>query len=174
MKNVKIIKLVIAHEDYCNYLRTFDNKVPFNYGKKILRPFVGVLFIVDNKEYFAPLSSPKAKHKLLKNNIDLIKIDNGKLGVINLNNMIPITSNNYKIFNLRKLPTKLEERQRVILLRNQLFWLNSNVLEITNKSKRLYQLYKTNHLPSRVKNRCCNFPVLEEKCDEYIKQAIIN
>ena len=162
-------KLVTIDEKYCNYLRTFDNKVPFNYGKKLLRPFVGVLFVVDGKEYFAPLSSPKPKHSNLKNVLDIVKIDNGKLGIINLNNMIPVTYNNYKVFNLRILPSQPVLRMRVDLLRNQLYWMISNADVIKNKSTRLYHLYIKGHLPRNVKDRCCDFPLLETKCDDYNK-----
>ena len=35
--------LVRINTDYCNYLRRFDNKVPYNFNEKELRPFVGVL-----------------------------------------------------------------------------------------------------------------------------------
>ena len=41
-------------------------------------------------KYFAPLSSPKEKHSRLKNTLDLLKIDGGKFGVINFNNMIRV------------------------------------------------------------------------------------
>ena len=51
--------LVRLDTDYCNYLRKFDEKVPYNYNKKELRPFIGVLFTIDSLMYFAPLSSPK-------------------------------------------------------------------------------------------------------------------
>lgn len=34
----------------------------------------GVLFLVENCEYFALLFSPKEKHKRMKNTLDLIKI----------------------------------------------------------------------------------------------------
>jgi len=54
--------LVKINSDYCDFLRTFDKRVPYNYDKKLNRPFVGVLFRVDNYHYFAPLSSPKRKH----------------------------------------------------------------------------------------------------------------
>ena len=62
----KKFKIVKVDSKYCNYLRKFDNKVVYNAGKKDLRPFIGVLFTIENCEYFAPLSSPKLKHKLLK------------------------------------------------------------------------------------------------------------
>ena len=57
-------KLIIVRLDskYCDYLRKFDNKVPFNYSQKKLRPFIGVLFKINKCMYFAPLSSPKPKH----------------------------------------------------------------------------------------------------------------
>lgn len=76
-KNLKIVKIDYK---YCDFLRKYDNKVPYNAGTKDLRPFIGILFMVDNCEYFAPLSSPKEKHKKLKNTLDLIKIKNGEYG----------------------------------------------------------------------------------------------
>ena len=99
IRNFKIVKVDYK---YCDYLRKFDNKVSYNAGYKELRPFIGVLFMIDKCEYFAPLSSPKLKHKKLRNTLDLIKIADGLLEVINLNNMIPVTSNNYEKFDLDK------------------------------------------------------------------------
>lgn len=130
---------------------------------------IGVLFMVGKCEYFAPLSSPKPKHKTLKNTLDLIKIADGEYGVINFNNMIPVTSNNYKEFDLNKSSEDKNEMRRIHLLRNQLRWLTSNKKIINSKSKLLYDLYKTDKLPKNVRERCCNFPLLEEKCNEYNK-----
>ena len=31
----------------------------------------------------------------------------------------------------------------------------------------LYNLYKSDKLAKNVKDRCCDFPLLEEKCREY-------
>lgn len=120
-------------------------------------------------EYFAPLSSPKPKHRGLRNTIDLLKIDNGDLGVINLNNMIPVTNKNYEEFDLKKEPKDEEELFRITLLSNQLRWLTSNRQEIRTKSKLLYNLYKNKKLPKNVAIRCCNYILLESKCKEYNK-----
>ena len=165
-RNFKIVKV---DSNYCNFLRQYDNKVSYNAGSKELRPFVGVLFIVNYKDYFAPLSSPKKKHILLKNTIDLIKIENGKYGVINFNNMIPVKKNNYEEFDLNKITDNKEERYRIELMNNQLRWLTANKKEIYTKSRLLYNLYINNKLPKNVKSRCCNFPLLEEKCEIYNK-----
>ena len=66
-----------------------------------MRPFIGVLFKIETCEYFAPLSSPKTKHKEMKNTIDFFKIKNGELGAVNFNNMIPVRENNYNLIDLK-------------------------------------------------------------------------
>ena len=57
-------KLILVRIDskYCDYLRKYDSKVPYNFNEKELRPFIGILFRIDKLMYFAPLSSPKPKH----------------------------------------------------------------------------------------------------------------
>lgn len=53
-------KIVKVNSKYCDYLRKYDNKVSYNAVLKDLRPFIGVLFKVNNMEYFIPLSSLKS------------------------------------------------------------------------------------------------------------------
>lgn len=168
-RNFKIVKI---DSKYCNYLRKYDSRVPYNSGSKELRPFIGVLFTVEKHEYYAPLSSPKPKHKTLKNTIDLIKIKNGEYGVINLNNMIPVSKNNYELFDLNKKTKNNVEKSRINLMNNQLRWLNFHKKEIYTKSKLLYNLYKNNKLPQKVVDRCCDFPMLEKKMDNYNKKYV--
>ena len=163
-KNFILVKIDI---DYCNYLRKFDNKVPYNSGNKKLRPFVGILFEVNNVTYFAPLTSPKPKHLKLKTKIDFIKIDNGKLGAINFNNMIPVTEKNILKIDLDKKISNKKEKYYNELLKKQLFWLNRNSSKLINNSKKLYNAYINKTLSKNIKNRCCNFTLLEEKCKEY-------
>lgn len=60
------IRIVKIDHEYCDYLRKYDSRVSYNAGLKELRPFVGILFRIGDMEYYAPLSSPKAKHANLK------------------------------------------------------------------------------------------------------------
>ena len=166
IRNFRIVKVDC---DYCDYLRKFDSKVMYNAGSKELRPFIGILFSVAGMEYFAPLSSPKTKHLNMKNNIDMIKIDSGRLGVINFNNMIPVNKKNYELFDLNSKPTTTSELNRQNLLKSQLHWLNKNIESVKGKAIKLYERYKDNTLNESIKNRCCNFILLEEKCSEYNK-----
>ena len=164
---IKKIRIVKVNSNYCDFLRKYDKRVPYNAGEKELRPFIGILFEIENCQYFAPLSSPKPKHIKLLNTLDLIKIDGGKLGVINLNNMLPVHNNNYELIDLDKTNDKRFNHSRIILLRNQLRWLNTNKVEIYKKSTILYKKYVKGLLPVNVMNRCCDFKLLEEKCREY-------
>lgn len=159
---------------YCNYLRNFDERVPFNSGVKRNRPFIGVLFQVNDIEYFTPLSSPKEKHKKMKNTIDFIKIDNGNLGAINFNNMIPIKKECYEEINLMAKTKNEAENKYYHMLYLQLIWLNRNYIRVTKKAHNLYYFYKANKLKENVSKRCCNFSLLEEKCHEYQKSKVSN
>ena len=159
------LKLVVIDKDYCDYLRKYDNKVPYNFAKKQNRPFVGVLFNIGKIKYFAPLSSPKPKHLKMHNNIDFLKIDKGNLGAINFNNMIPVLNNNITLLNLES--KYLSEEEYKLLLKKQIRWLNRHNYQVFNKSKHLYNMYNNNHLDKNIAKRCCNFKLLEEKCLEY-------
>ena len=169
---MKIINLKIVRVDsnYCDYLRKYDNKVSYNKNEKELRPFIGILFQIDTCKYFAPLSSPKAKHKNMKNTVDFLKIKNGELGAVNFNNMIPVKEDNYILIDLNKDTSNIEEIKYQKLLREQLNWLNENYNQVKNKAFKLYQLYNNEKLPQNIKSRCCNFKLLEKKCKEYNKK----
>ena len=71
-------------------------------GKKT-RPFVGIVVVCGTKEYCIPLSSPKPKHKSMKNDVDFTKIMDGDklIGVLNFNNMIPVAESCITPLNLR-------------------------------------------------------------------------
>ena len=161
------LQLVRLDTDYCNYLREYDNKVPYNYKEKELRPFVGVLFRIDNLMYFAPLSSPKPKHLKLKTKLDFLKIDNGKLGAINFNNMLPVTQDNIIKLDLNKECLTKSEEKYTKLLKEQIYWLNRNKEKLYGRAKKLYNKYIDDTLDSSIAKRCCDFKLLEEKCNEY-------
>lgn len=163
------LKIVRVNPEYCDYLRKYDTKVAYNKNEKELRPFIGILFKIDACEYFAPLSSPKPKHKNMKNTVDFFKIKDGELGAVNFNNMIPVIEKDYTMVDLNKETLTISELKYQKLLQMQLNWLNANYYQVKNKSFKLYKLYNSGKLPQKIKDRCCNFKLLEEKCIEYEK-----
>lgn len=160
-------KLVTVKSKYCDYLRKYDYRVSFNAKEKELRPFVGVLFEIDNMKYFAPLSSPKEKHLKMKNTVDFYKIDGGKLGAINFNNMIPIPETEYEYIDTNVPCLTNTEKKYQEMLKDQLRWLNRDGKGLKIKAKTLYMKSMNNELPKKIIDRCCNFLMLERKCIEY-------
>lgn len=161
------LKLVKINSEYCDYLRKFDKRVPYNFDKKMNRPFVGVLFKVGDYKYFAPLSSPKEKHLKMKNIIDFLRLDGGKLGAINFNNMIPVKNDNITLIDLKQDFNIISDEKYKKLLQNQIFWLNRNAEKIYYKAYKIYEKYVSNNLDNKIADRCCNFKLLEQKCNEY-------
>ena len=157
-------KLYYISEKYINYLRMFDSKVAYN--KSLTRPYVGVVYTYNGYNYFAPLSSPKEKQlKIKSNSIDVFKIDDGKLGIVNLNNMIPTP-----IEELTEVFSIITDKKYKVLLENQLSFLNNHKRQLMKKVEYFQRLYRKNHLTDNVLDRTCNFILLEEKMKEYVKK----
>ena len=157
---------------YGEYLRQFEQKVSFLSGGKEKRPFIGIVFSINKVNYFAPLTSPKPKHMNMKNQIDFLKIDGGKYGAINFNNMIPVPGKC-----LIKISMIIDEKkdsktdiEYKYLLRNQLTWCNSNKNTILKYASKLYTQIVQNKARPELSSRCCNFKIMEQKCILYDRE----
>lgn len=160
----KVLKIYYLDENYINYLRKFDTKVAYN--KNQTRPYIGIVYTFNGFNYFAQLSSPKPKHlKMSDKAMDIFKIDNGNLGIVNINNMIPTPIECIT----EVLPTLKNKSKYKILVENQAIYINNNKNKLFKKVKFFRNQYDNGHLPQRIKERCCNFNLLEEKCLNYIK-----
>ncbi len=155
-----------VNPEYCNYLRQYDARVPYNYDAKKNRPFVGIVYSLQDYQYYAPLTSPKPKHQTMKNQVDFLKIENGVYGAINFNNMIPVTQDQLQKADLTISPTDPKyERDYKNLLINQLSWCNANREVIINSASKLYALISMGKDYVQLQERCCNFKLLESVCD---------
>ncbi len=84
-------------------------------------------FFVNGVHYYAPLTSPKPKHRNMKNQIDFLKIEGGEWGAINFNDMIPVHPKSLIKVEMKILPTDSEpDRAYKNLLSNQLSRCNSH------------------------------------------------
>ena len=160
------MKLVIVQEDYIQYLKQYSKDVKEN--KNSSRPYVGVILKVGNQHYFAPLASPKPKHKTMDDKLDFIKIKKGELGAINLNNMIPIP-----IFLTREIDLLKYDKKYQTLLKDQINWINRNDKKLLKNSLKLYTLI-TKKKNTIFHKRCNNFKLLEEKSLDYQKKLQYN
>lgn len=89
------IKLVEISKEYTSFLRAkVYSKIPQEHkNSSFHKPFIGILISNNDIKYVIPLSSPKEKHTKMHNTIDFHKIDGGKYGAINFNNMFPVPDN---------------------------------------------------------------------------------
>ena len=136
------------------------------------RPFLGIIAILDNKPYCIPLTSPKDKFKK-KSQIDIIKIfdeskknENGApklIGVLNINNMIPV--NKDVISKIDLSVTDKDDAKRANykhLMQKQIRWCRNNSEVICNRANKVYKLVTQE--PEKNKNlvkRCSDFKKLE-------------
>lgn len=136
------------------------------------RVFIGIVIICGNHKYCIPLSSPKAKHKNMKNSMDFSKIEiQGKLlGVLNFNLMIPVEEEQLQLVDITVFKRDRENiRYYKRLCRQELEWCHANSETICNKANVLYKKYNSNEEFSGRK-RCLNFPKLEAVCIKYNKK----
>ena len=158
---MKNLKLYYIEEKYIDYLRNFDKRVAYNKDKS--RPYIGIVYKYNGYDYFAPLASPKPKHLKISNRaIDIFKIDNGKLGVINLNNMIPTPLECVS----ELLPT-IKDIKYKKLLENQITYINDKKTKLFSKINNFQKQYIKGYLDEKVKKRSCDFRLLEEVSKKY-------
>lgn len=146
------------------------------------RPFVGVVTVLNGRKYCIPLTSPKDKFGQMKSQVDFIKIfDEGRkdkngmpklIGVLNINNMLPVSDTVIQKVDLRIHPSDLPEIKRAkSLMQKQLEWCRNHEDVIENRANKVYDLV-TNH-PDKSRNlvkRSSKFKELEAVLDKRNKK----
>ena len=160
------MKFYHIKEDFITYLRQFDTKIAEN--KNQTRPYVGIVLEVNSVKYYAPFSSPKPKHKKMKNGKDFRKINNGLYGAINFNNMIPVLDSALIEIDIANIADVKYRR----LLQNQYNSIKADEKGIFKTAENLRKLIfdaETNLSAHDkvIKQRCCDLVLLEEKYIEW-------
>lgn len=174
MKNRKKLKIgklnfYIIDDNYIEYLSKFDKHIAYNKNEK--RPYIGVVLVVEEHYYFAPLFSPKQKHKTYKDNLTFFKIVNNKtksdLGIIRFSDMIPVPQECVYLLDIKNKSYGYKR-----LLSEQYSYINKpeHKDKIMDKATKIYSIVTSNK-KSKVskfyKGLSCNFKLLEEKCLKY-------
>ena len=164
------MKFYHVKDDYINFLRKYDGKVADN--KHETRPYVGIVLEIGSVKYYAPFSSPKPKHKTMKNTVDFRKIAGGSYGAINFNNMIPVTNSALILIDIDKIGDDKYRR----LLQNQYKAIRSDTVQIQKTANLLRELLLSDNseladYEIRIKQRCCDIKLLEEIYVQYDKVA---
>ncbi|MCT7674455.1 MAG: type III toxin-antitoxin system ToxN/AbiQ family toxin [Lactobacillus mulieris] len=157
MKKEKLY-LYNINSKYVSELHNIDEHIFYHHGTHN-RPYVGILIKLDNFNYFAPLGSPKNKHKKIRENITFskIKYKDQFLGVINFNNMIPAPNSMIKKINIRRI----EDCKYKNLLSSQLRAIQSHSNKYKHKANILRLKVKSCELANKQLSICNNFELLE-------------
>lgn len=160
------MKIYRVNLDYIKYLHdNYDSRVQYNenqtkeYNEN--RPYVGVLLNVNGMPYFAPLEHPRPQHQTLKSNPHIIKIKDGKYGIIGLNNMIPVHTSQLIAFDINKDPN------RTILL-TQFIFCQDNRKHLEERAANIYTR-RTERPNSFEEKVYCDFKKLEDGLKEYCR-----
>lgn len=86
----KRIRIFEIKYEYIQYLSVYQKHIFSHKDGKSNRKYIGIVMEINGTKFFAPLSSYKDKHKRMRETVDFIKIKD--YAVINLNNMIPVPS----------------------------------------------------------------------------------
>ncbi len=135
------------------------------------RPFVGIVIVCEDKQYCIPLSSPKEKHKAMKNDVDFHKVfdTNGKLiAVLDFNNMIPVRQDLLKEVEV-KITQKddIKSKHYKNLIIDQLNFCRQNQEIIVSKANKLYRLVSKKNASGQLKRRCLKWNKLEQILDRF-------
>ena len=137
---------------------------------KSTRPFIGVIVVCENKQYCVPLSSPKEKHKSMKNDVDFMKIFDGDklIAVLNFSEMIPVRGDVIQPLNMKPRTTDDEKtRHYKKMTSKQLSFCQKNQEAIVKKANKLYTLIISGKASINLQRRCCDFIRLESVLARY-------
>lgn len=170
----------LLNKEYLDYLREFDSFVPSldGYGGKF-KPFFGKLFSVDQLDYYAPISSGKQKHTqiretslfykvYLRNESDEEKLVKKPVAVVDLKHIIPVPAtqatplDNESILNNEAYGNSSEKSKYLVLLRQELNWVNQKESEIVENAKKLHMKCMTIE-SFHIHKKCLNLRLLEQK-----------
>lgn len=167
-------KIYYVQDDYVKFLRSFDDKVTIIKEAGKSRPFVGIIYTINDFKYFAPFSSPEKdedgnitqeyKNYFKKNNNPTYeRIEDLKYGIIRINNMIPIPESEIINFEI----DDIQDENYKQILQDQFIYCNNNKTRILHKANKLYNQVTIKKVRHYIQ-LSCNYSLLEAKCMEYI------
>jgi len=159
------LKLYKMRDGFVEFMHNVDSRVQFNKTER--RPYVGVVLTIGEHDYFVPMESPKPNHRNMKSNIHIMKIEDGRYGILGFNNMIPAKKHYLIEFDIDKEPDEKYKR----LLYNQLLFCNNHKQEIFARAKKTYDAVAVKRQPFFMKI-CCDFKKLEAEYTKYYYKTI--
>jgi hypothetical protein len=180
------------NETYIEPLQIIDSDVRISTGEKSTRPYVGVVFTIQDRLFFAPLSSPaKFPNTLNSNDLKIAKakksnIEKRRLSIKVINNkhvhlcnviigkIIPVPSSQISEISINNLlsSTVSSERKYGDLFQKEYYAINAMKDTIYDKALRFYTKSITNTLPKHNKTHCVDLQKAIAYHDSWIEEHI--
>lgn len=125
---------------------------------------MGVVLKVGGYNYFVPMESPKPGHEKIKPGKHIIKLDDGRMGLLGFNNMLPVHKDALIEFDINAEP---DEKYRE-LLRRQAALCNRMKADIMDHASKTY-FDVVNGSNKFLVKISCDFKTLESACKSYKK-----
>lgn len=159
-----------VNEDYLDFLRKSEPKIPHTNYENKYKPFFGVLFETENLIYITQISHPQKRHYNMKQQKDFYKIYDPNdikrlIAVVNLNYMFPIPKSETSPFKkkdiekYRAFKDSTEKSKYLRLLDIELKEINK--LNLSQAALNIYK-FKYDFPDSRLSKRCIDFKHLEK------------
>ncbi len=159
------LRIYRVDDRYIRFLSSRDSKVPYN--KNARRPYVGVVFTFAGLQYFVPMESPKPNHVNIKPGKHIMRLDNGRYGLLGFNNMIPVHKDALIEVDInQEKDAKYQE-----LLRRQATACNRQRADILNHAQATY-FDVVNGKNKFLMSISCDFKKLESACKAYKKNYV--
>lgn len=162
----RTLKFYTVNEDYIEYLSQFDTHVSWNKEQK--RPYVGIVLMVENYLYFAPLYSYKVGYDNYKDNPSFIRVQDRKgknVSIIRFSEMLPVPETAIQLLDFNSRGEKYRD-----LLQTESNFINDNKNVIYSKAKKIYKNVVHKKVPF-FSSISCNFELLEQKLKEYVEDV---
>lgn len=155
--------------EYVNYLRQYENKIPFMEYKERNKFLCGVVLTVHDINYFVPVSSNKNNYKSSFVIYDKDSYGNKvPLSSLRFSFMFPCPIENVAIKDINS-ETDIKYKS---LTRKEYEYCNKHIDDIRKQAIKIYKLALQKE--NRERYNLCNFQLLEEKYSEYLKQKEID
>lgn len=157
---METLKIYRISDKYIRFLKSRDGKVQDNKDRR--RPYVGVVLFVGAYRYFVPMESPRPNHDRIKPGRHIMKIDDGRLGLLGFNNMIPVHEDALISFDI----DSEQDRKYAELLKRQASYINRHKADVLNHASQTYYSV-TSKKNKFLLGICCDFKKLERACGQY-------
>ena len=177
--------------EYLRYLNSIDSEVYYNASyRDSIKPFVGIIVLIDSFKYFIPISSAKRKHIGWRNVSDeyfliyeivgnegvkqngIYKVYNNDkwihiMSILDIKKMIPVPEGVYQRIDFKLL----EDFKYKDLFEKEYKFCLSIKAKILLKAEKLYEKQKVTGI---VRKANCHFEILENAMLEWSKKTCTN